>query len=90
MSNVTPGLTTVTDIVNHKPDYQLEYDKSRQVIQIHTPKRKSPYELDIENCNDHASLVGDLHHLCGKAWMTAEIVSGVIEMVCDIKGLEYF
>ena len=46
------------------------------------------FELPLDRCRDHYEILGWVHHLSDKTWMTAALMRHFIEFVCEEIGLD--
>lgn len=48
------------------------------------------YWLDLERIPNHEALVGWIHHLLGKEWITNEALGQFIEVVCSYRDWKIY
>ena len=46
------------------------------------------YNIPLSSCKKHEQILGWVHHLCEKTWMTPEVLERFIEVACRENGLE--
>ncbi|OQB37225.1 MAG: hypothetical protein BWY09_01668 [Candidatus Hydrogenedentes bacterium ADurb.Bin179] len=59
------------------------YDAEGNTLTLHI---RYPYEVDLDTIQTHSDLLGRIHHLSMKAWMTNVHLHFFIQRVCEIKG----
>lgn len=45
-----------------------------------------PYEIDLDRINTHQDLIGCLHHMSGKTWISGGNIHNLIELICKHKN----
>jgi len=48
------------------------------------------YEVELSRCNTHAKLIGWVHHLNEKRWMTTQLMNRFLELCCKHHGLRLY
>jgi hypothetical protein len=78
------GLSVMENLVNLPaliPPRGCSIDKGEIVF------HDTGYRIDLRECNTHAKLVGWIHHLLEKHWVTARLLINFIELASAAAGL---
>jgi len=71
---------TAADIANYERPVLVKIDDFGQVGFI-----ARDYWIDLDRIKDRAALIGWIHHLLGKRWVTSEMLIQFIETVCNYR-----
>jgi len=60
------------------------------MIVFHEYHKYNKYEVEISRIMTRAKLLGWVHHMAEKAWVSGETIAQFIEVVCKYRGWEIY
>lgn len=84
---------SLTDLAESYDEYKkkmdgiVRYHKGNQTIVINLAY---PYEIDLDRIETPCQLLGWVHHLSEKNWMTTIVLHWFIEKVSEIKKFDIY
>jgi len=70
-------------------DGAIIIDVKRIMAELHPegPARGDDYNVELSRCKDYGQVIGWVHHLCGKTWMSPERIRKFIDVALKANEL---